>query len=332
MTNYLPHEYGLLVARQPCRLKQVKGEVRAFDSTVTIFESPLVITDSDDYSLEGIASGHRSALIIADGVVYKIKGCAIEKAFISDEVYRRTHATEAPLGGEILIDAENELLRTKQIGDLITQGGFHFPYDPQELFDYKKQWTPEDVMSPWFRKVYDIIKEHSYFKTLLDLPSPVGLGASVTRIRGDTRLPEIYLLRELSQVAVSDISYKFGLSAGAQMRLTENFYWGRGDAHLGNFVVFHEKDQIHIAMTDFEETRPRLGLGRYDRLHHSLNNVRLPFSVWWAGYNFRKKGESKVPSANFRKGFKRGFKEGWKNPNKRDTINFELLKDAYALH
>ncbi|MEK6868214.1 MAG: hypothetical protein AABX98_05330 [Nanoarchaeota archaeon] len=293
MTNYLSNEYGLLIPRRRVRLKPVDGDVQSFDSAALIFEKPVVITASDDSLLEGIASGHRSVLTIINGMVYKIKGCAIEKAFNNDGLYRRIHNGEAPKGGVIFNDAKNELLRTRQIGNLLTRAGFCFPYEPQESFLYRKQWVAEDVMPEWFRRIDDWITELSYAKQLgifIEAPQPFPLGAAVMKIMGDTRLPEIYLQREKLPEAVSDIAYKFGLSAGAQMRVANEYYWGRRDAHVGNYVVFLEGDNVYIAMVDFEEARPVSEINMLERLRYNFWQPKLvPRSVWQQGINFRKK-------------------------------------------
>ncbi len=327
-------DYGLLVPRKQIRLKRVNGHVKAFDSVTTIFENPIVLTTSDRYDLVGIASGHRSALVNIGGIAYKIKGCAIEKAFTSDGLYRRTRNKEAPKGGVLLADAENELQRTRQIGELLTQEGFRYPYEPHESFLYGKQWMPKDEIPQWLRDFYEGMKDFSYIEqlgiTLFDEQRPVELGALVMKIKGDTRLPEVYLQQESSTRAVSDIAYKLGLTAGAQKRITHEYYWG-ADAHLGNYVVFLEEDHVHMAMVDFEETRPRLELNMVARLLQNFwERKEIPRSVSYAGRNFRKKDEPSVPSSHFRVGFKRGFDEGWKNPEKRESIHINDLREAYC--
>ncbi len=333
-------DYGLLVPRDPVKFKIVPGWFESLNTTGNRV-TPLVRTTDENFNFEGIESGTRSGLLLMDGLILKIKGCNIGAAFKDGcEIYRTTRDElfkpgKETYGGQVLADAEKELRWLAIYNQIISQEGFlncqepigNIYYDKKFKRDRRQNWTYSVFLLEMLRKLsnpeltWEQVDDYSDKKFNAGLTEQ-DLAASAMKVKGDTRLPELYRQRVSDTYAEAELAYKFGLMAGAQKRITENtFLWGVGNAHDGNYVIFSEGDNVYLAMADFDGA-------------HSAKKAFIKLSSGgiqaWEG-ELLKRRFYRNPSSNFVANFRRGFSEGHKNPDKRGTITLEMLCEAYDL-
>jgi hypothetical protein len=316
-------KYGLLVARDPVKLRDISDqmgvEVDPPDSPV----KPLVITTKESYDYEGVKSGDRSVLLIVNGLVLKIKGCNVEAALQIDGPYRETYRNQNDAqGGELKVYADNEIQRTNDFNERLNRGGFPVVHEPVATVHYGKKFLPE-YFPRLASKVIPLLKASDHMNELV---------ASVMNVKGDTRLSEIYEQRMLDYKTALEVTYRFGVTAGAQKKVTDEFYW-KGSPNLPNYVVFVEDGQVHLGMVDFGKTT------RYDNIKFkSLNGFRhrteinkIVDSMYTRAIANRSMHLHEGPQA-IRDAFLRGFMLGYQNPEKRKSISLEMLLEAIDLN
>jgi hypothetical protein len=323
----------ILFHRTEIGMKRVDGEVRLLaPSPIT----PLIITHERHAGIQpAIASGQRAALVLIEGVDYKIKGCAIEEACRSDKAYDNHHVIGVPEGGQTWRRAIHELKVTNEYNELMEAEGFEPVHEPTALILYNKQFSlmPEDAALNGIAAIYQILRHPFSSATDLfyDVPSISSdrLAASVMKIKGDTRLPEVGRMRVRNQRMASGIVYSLGLAAGAQKRITEQrFFWYRGDAHAGNYVVFPHNGMLHLAMCDFE----------WSNMSDTHGKLRSLFERRAILKTIKNSGESLVEGFlwgvmqpdYFIQNFTAGFTEGYRRPDKREPIPLTEVLQAYA--
>lgn len=346
-TNNYGLERCLLVPRDTVGFKEVEGIVEKIDSNAKI--KPVVLTDEPCPDFLGFKSGRRSGLLSLDEVVYKIKGCNIKLAVETKGVYRKTNGWDKePYCGQILADTKMEIEFTLYTNELLAREGFPVFYEPSAIIHYGK-----------FFKI-DPTNFRSYPLNLLKelFTSKEELAASAMRIKGDTRLPEIYRLEVQDEKAALGIAYKMGLMAGAQKRITENkIFWSLRNSHVGNYVVFEEEGRIYLGMADFDDatkyspvknrmvTLSILTRGatlKEQEVDSILNSLNSPSSTMVEGVsavNARKYAPQYFDADGnnariyapqyFKNGFTVGFQKGYKNPDKRGSITHADLHAVF---
>ena len=352
-------EYGLIIPRDPIRFRIVEGSCEP-----NIPVPPIITTQRDydtttrkDYDFRGVASGRRGGLVSIDGVALRLKGCWLERAFKTEEVYRKLRVVftdtlcvgDSPEGGQVISDAQAELRWLKIYNEIISKEGFPVCNEPLGAIHYARKFKEDrrdyhdsaDRIARFFICLFkNDLRNFDYYgdDPIAERLFNIGiheeeLGAAVMKIKGDTRLPEIYCQTVKSIEAASTVAYRFGLMAGAHKRLTENtFLWRASNSHEGNYIVFLENGSVHLAMTDFD------GASKYqavrNQLYRFLLTQKLPFTLR------SKKGEEigRIMSLAYREAppffrpeFRRGFKDGLRNPNKREPVTLELLCESFDL-
>lgn len=328
-TNNNSLEKCLLVPRETVGFKEVKGIVDKIDSSAKI--KPVILTDEPSPDFLGFKSGGRSGLLSLDSVVYKIKGCNIKPAFETEAAYTTTYRwNEEPVGGQLLADSKREIEFTHHINELLTTEGFPVPYEPSAIIRFGKFFQIDPTNSRWYP--LNLLKEAFIGKE--------ELAASVMRIKGDTRLPEIYGLKVQNEKAAFEIAYKFGLMAGAQKRVTENkIFWSfqNTNTHVGNYVVFEEKGDIYLGMVDLDDAAkyspiknrlavfdPLIGVTlKEQEIGTILSSLNSTISSMIGGIN-----QGCAPQY-FKNGFIGGFREGYKNADKREPITHADLHAVF---
>ena len=206
-------EYGLLVPRKPMKFRIVEGSYETANGALP----PLVRTSYNHHDFEGFESGRRSGIIKKDKSIFRIKGCEIEQAFRRNDLYKRTRDTFGgqgfdPYGGMLLPDAQNELKWLRVYNEILAKEGFPACNEPHGIINYGRRFkrdTLTDLIIPEF------------LLGAFGLPKSEGqLAASVMKIRGDTRLPEIYVQDVQNIEGASAVAYGLGLLAGAHKRIT----------------------------------------------------------------------------------------------------------------
>lgn len=321
-------DYGLLVPREPIRLKTARGLVEKLDQSI-LSVPPLIITKDEAYDFDGLRSGGRGGLVNIDGINLRIKGCGLVSLFIHNGKYFESmHAgrTFEPYRAQYLSSAEDELKWLRIYNKAMKRQGFPTPCEPVAIIDYGIEFEPADLSA------YVVIKFAKVFPGRFKFDGK--LGASVMKVSGDTRLPEIYRQDILTHEAALVVAYRFGLMAGSQKGLTDEvFFWDLGNAHAGNYLVFKEGENIYLAMTDFDEAF------RASAFHNQIarvNPIIFPFPPFFGTQKSKEKRHllSSVydqTSPNLRREFQRGFKDGYANPDKRELLPLELLCQAYDL-
>ncbi len=335
-------DYGLLVPRSTVRFRDVSDfsgvRVEPVNSETKV--KPLVITSGENYDFEGVASGGRSGLWSFDGLDYKIKGCRIERAFETEGLYRIHHLFHDVEGGQLLSDAENDIKCTSDINDILTRAGFTVAYEPEAIIHYGKTFKPPVVGNNFSKILRSLVWRNP--DMLFESLNQEELVASVTRIKGDTRFTCLYSGKIQDEETATAIAYRFGLMAGAQKRVTEDFYWHYDSNHIGNYVIFTEDNQLHLTMVDFEDTVKYQDL-RFKFLNNRRRNSEIrgilksadrptpamQFHYCVQSIPKEKMGRNAPPY--FREAFKRGFMDGYKNPDKRESITLEMLVEAFDL-
>ena len=112
--------------------------------------------------------------------------------------------------------------------------------------------------------------------------------------------------------------------AGAQKRVTQEFFW-RGSNNVGNYVIFTEDDQVHLAMVDFEET-----VNYQEIMFKFLTGLRRGLETSNILGSMDRSIRYKVPEY-FRQAFARGFTDGYRDSDRRDTITCKDLSEAFNL-
>jgi len=333
-------EFCLLVPRKRVYLKEVDGSLESLDSQHMPFDKPLVITsEGEGATHEGVVSGGRSAIIRYYGSVFKLKGCCIEEAFKDGGPYRKTYKERDAFGGLLEVDASYEMMNAQIMRERFVSEGLPYPYEPIGIFHYEGEFSPNRGVLEYLARMMELLQPFSYIKVPIPRElqlSPKSLVATVMRIEGDTRLPEIYLLPEKSKSKVRDIAYLFGKSAGIQKKITTDSYWGR-DGHKGNYVVFLKDGSIHLAMVDFIGLQKRYNDNKLHEFAIRRDNANLlrtlsPKHLFYVKLSSFFRAMSRLPPEHFRQSFTTGFNEGWGNPDKRENIPLELLCEAYRLN
>jgi len=347
-------EYGLLVPRSTIKFRDVSDipgvRVESVNSGVESKVKPIIRTGLEPYDFEGVASGGRNGLVIIDGIPYKVKGCNIEEAFRGNGLYTATHFVDNPKGGLQLRLAKDDLVKTNEIHKLLTREDFPIPYEPEALVQYGRFYQEKEP-NEFFEKYADFLEAYGkvfpalekmfqFMANGLRSPPPEELGAAVWKIRGDTRLSEIYNRRERSQEAVQEVGYRFGLSVGAQQKITEQWYWS-GNWHAGNIVAFGEdiplrrESQIYLAKVDFDGTiRAEDIKNPKDKLLYKATNKLFLWSLFIGSSGLPRYWpiNKAAASKNFRRAFKQGFYEGFDNTDRRQPVTLEMLLDAFELN
>ena len=246
-------EYGLLVPRPTVKFRDLTDmpgvRVEPVNSEIGTSVKPVVITEGDEYDFEGVRSGGRSGLLkfVEDGPSYKVKGCRIEQALTTEGLYRSSrnlmNILYDPLGGQVISDADNELNWTQTYNEILIEEGFPVLHVPEAIIHYGKEYKA-DRMPEWQKSFYKltIFKEGTWLYEFPYNSKQEELAPSVMRVKGDTRLHELYRQEVQNVEAASTVAYGLGLMAGAQQRLTEdNFVWSKvSPLHVANYVVFTE--------------------------------------------------------------------------------------------
>ena len=316
-TNSYGLEKCLLVPRDAVGFEEVNGIVEKIDLDTRI--KPVILTHGQNPDFLGLKSGERSGLFSVDDDAYKIKGCDIILAQI------RAHSLIDPEGGQTLPATKREVEFVRTINELLTKEGFSVPYQPSAIIHYQKLFKPDlsDFRYPL------------HWQFIEPFLGKRELAASVMKIKGDTRLPEIYIQELKCKDAASAVAYRLGLIAGAQRRVTENkILWTLGNSHVGNYVVFEEEAEINLGMVDFDAAlryNPfinqffRLKVKGIERILASMNDPNY-YTV--GGKVINKK---EIAPEYFKKEFARGFRDGYQNPDKRETIRHTDLHTAFGI-
>jgi len=343
----------LLVPRKPRGFKEINGRVEPINSDSDMTIPPVVTVDIPYATLVGVRSGTRSGLLSvesADGEkAVKVKGCRLLSALKAKGPYRVSHIHPSgkmggsPEGGLTLSAVEREIDNTLFFNELLTEEGFPVPYEPLAIIHYGKMFEPEG------RSEY-----------------AEELAASVMQVKGDTRLAELYRLKAINIKAARRVAHRLGLMAGAQKRATNWSYWQDSDT-VGNYVVFFNSDQLHLAPVDFEDTCPYKNVdileeeqrllrkrGNFDypvwlnrskelNLSEAPNLERYTIALIFGSMNKSslsfvegtrpslKSTAQYISPGYFRKEFKKGFEVGYKNPDKRESLTRTDLHAAYDL-
>lgn len=184
-------EYGLLLPRDPLRLKIVSGSVEYLNSNTNLKVPPVAITYGDFDDFQGLKSGSRSALFELGNEKLKIEGCDIEAAILLGHLYKERYVrvsdgktSKTPRGGYILPIAQLKAENTLELNERFTDAGFPVPYEPIAIIHYGVNFKPSSARS-------------SIREFVLGGPSLKGaedLGAVVMKFKGDTRMAELYRL------------------------------------------------------------------------------------------------------------------------------------------
>ena len=284
--QYSGLEYGLLIPRPTVKfrdLSDVPGvRVEPVNSEKDTSVKPVVITTGETYDFEGVKSGGRSGLLrfAEAGPSYKIKGCRIERT-LGNGLYQREYGTSrVPANGHLLALVEQEIKNTIDNNEILTKERFLVPYEPEAMIHYGVMF-PTDIRPKWFIKLEQLFyfgrhqneipdTSNLSLKEIAEMLYQRGLkqdelAASVMKVKGDTRIPALYGLEIQDYEAASTIAYRLGLIAGAQLRVTEHEFIWEGSAHVGNYVLWVENNQLHISMVDFEDTP------KYNKLKNQLS-------------------------------------------------------------
>lgn len=303
---------------------------------------PLVIASKHpDY--EGFNSGRRSVLVAPNGYLLKYKGCAIDKTSSRRPPYRKLRGVgcSQPLGGSLLSYAINEVELTIRLNEILTQNGFEVPYEPLGYIDYGKTFEPNQwsLFLSIYRGLSSRLKLFSpiaIVKALLEYKNinpnftwlNGNLGATVMKVRGDTRLPEIFSSAIYKERIAEEVAHKLGTEVGAQKSIVDKvgFAWGVNNSHSGNLVVFRVGDNVHIGMVD-------LDVASFGKVDPYEENLQL------SSYVYHDKPHTTVdPQRRLKpipltllEHFRLGFEKGYANPMKREKIVLEELFEAFKL-
>lgn len=310
-------ENCLLVPRDIIGFEEVSGVVEKVDLDTRI--NPVMLTHGQNPDFLGLKSGERSGLFSVNGDTYKIKGCDIILAQIG------AHSLTEPEGGQTLQSAKREVEFIQATNEILTEEGFSVAYQPSAIIHYQKLFKPNlsDFHYP---------RHWQFIEPFLGKRK---LAASVMKIKGDTRLPEIYIQEFKDKGAASAIAYRLGLMAGAQRRVTENkILWTLGNSHVGNYVVFEEEAKVHLGMVDFDAAL------RYNTIINQFLRLKVKgiesilASMNSPNYNIvggKVRNENEIAPEYFKRDFIRGFRDGYQNPDKRETIRRADLHIAFGI-
>ncbi len=161
------------------------------------------------------------------------------------------------------------------------------------------------------------------------------LSASVFKVDGDTRLPEICARTVKSKDASKEVAYYFGVMAGAQKRILNSIAW-EDNSHVGNYVIFMRGQEVWLSMVDFDGSIPErvnnIFIQQFIDLINSFFEKRWVMnSIKRRNQKYKKKNGKELFPAYFIDNFKTGFTKGFKDPDKRRPIDLELLCGAYDL-
>lgn len=219
MSNKMPQLY---LPRDDVSLRRYDGILVALEPLPEILQHPLKIYKSGD--IAGKASGYRSALVEAEGRVYRIKGARPHRIL-------RYKDSPDPLGGQyltrVLMENENML----HISEIFEKEGIPYPCRPVGYYEYSLEFHGDK------------------------------LGASIFEVQGDTRLDEFVAWLEegmpMKDVTDSELFYIFatlGKKVGKLKRIMDNngYLWNEHNTNLGNFVVFERGGYIHLGAVDLD--------------------------------------------------------------------------------
>lgn len=293
--------------------------VESVNSGIETKIKPLVITTGESFEVEGVQSGRRSGLITINGNVYKIKGCRIEEAFEIEGRYSKTRKTGLleydAMGGQLLSDAQNEIYWTNIFNEILKSENFPILHEPEAIIHYGKEFLSD----MWRHKADD----------------PDELVASVMLTYGDTRLTELFELSPLDESIASEVAYRFGLTAGAQKKLTENsFYWGFQALHAENWAI-SVKDGVYSTMVDFEDSKKKSFISsnmfrlnvRNLVTYRAKSRVTLENDIILRSINTGRLSTIDY----FREPFTRGFNDGYDDPDHREAVTLDMLLEAFDL-
>lgn len=318
---------GLLVRRNNIDFKFVEGDVIKYDSDTSIF--PVVSTRSVlNADTIGIRCGQRSGIITVSDTAYKIKGCGIEIALMSKKRYTMTHQKLSPIpeGGLSYKHAERELEVLNIYNELMREEGFAICSTPAAIIHYNKEFSA----GLFYRIVCKIpaIRELSG----LDSTGLSILSSAVTKIKGDTRIPELYHLVKDSKLA-KEVMYKLGLMIGSQKKIMgKQIYIGTGNSHVGNIVVFVSENSVHANWTDFDSSK-------YHSKYADINHYTLETETNRLMYSTRINGEDlvhgtksfEVVPADITASLRLGIEEGNANPRLRNPIPLDEMCSAFDI-
>lgn len=305
---------------------------------------PLVIGGYTE--LKGVKSGLRSALVPQNGHTLKIKGCALEYAFVGEGPYTLQvgRSGRRPYGGMLLPQAHREAQVTSFVNRLLAQHGFPAPYEPAAIIHYGREFVApraavaalklqralEDVWNPAIRLIG--LGGHQR-EAVADGKNE--LAAIVMLAKGDTRLPELYGAKLRDDMESFSVVYRLGIMAGAQKRITEgHIQWDVNNSHIGNYVLFNENEMVWLGMCDFDfargfpermepSQRLKLADGEFENLLHSLSSdgSNLVYGADWGWH----------PSDSFKAGFHSGLQAGYRNPDNCRPIPLGEFCSAFGL-
>lgn len=212
----------LYFPRDDVSLRRYGGILVALEPLPEILQHPLKIYKSGD--IAGKASGYRSALVEAEGRVYRIKGARPHRR-------PRHEGLPDPLGGQYLTRVLMEIENMHHISEIFEKEGIPYPCRPVGYYEYPLEFHGDK------------------------------LGASIFEVQGDTRLDEFVAWLEegmpVKDVTDSEPFYIFtilGMKVGKLKRIMDDngYLWNEPNAHLGNFVVFERGGYIHLGAVDLD--------------------------------------------------------------------------------
>ncbi len=269
------------------------------------------------YASIGLWSGTRSTLVLADGDLYRLKGCA----FDSEVKWK------IPWGGQYLWNARFEHKMSEQFASILTQNGI------------------EPVME--YAGMYHLPFKHKGRK----------LATSIIKVKGDTRLDEfMYALemkiprRTMNKLLISKnlkeklkgFYYICGDISGQLIKLMHHngMSWSdnskRMNSHLGNVVLYHhDENNLGIGMVDFDaacsqkeyhtqkkfEKQILAEIQRFDESLTQISSMR-PIGKFFS--------ETTIPLMHLRTAVAQGFQNGYNRKKlfpTRNLIQKAMLDD-----
>ncbi|MBI4173786.1 MAG: hypothetical protein HY519_03650 [Candidatus Aenigmarchaeota archaeon] len=342
MQQLFETENVLLTKRRVSLLKKVAGRVENLKGRVEIPPVTITAGEPESSDLVALESGRRACLASSRGAQYRIDGCSVERALSRDGDYVRHVGIWNrlfPFHGRVLAEVQREMENAEEINRKLAGSGFWPAQEPVAIMHYDKQFTEKSLYSMWvdaFLKAHEKYPELTIFdeERHLELHRKLAafgkramhmrhlrngeLAASVMRVWGDSRLPEVLSQKTLDQEAAQAVAYKIGVAIGAQKKATEG-WWQPGNS-AKRYVVFAHDGQIHASMTGFEKTVKYGDAGM-----RSLTGARRgveSFAIQHTLYG--------VPAA-IRTAFAAGFGDGYKDPDRRQPIMVSELYDGFDL-
>ena len=342
----------LLIGREGTRL--VAAE-RAVFHPVSPSAQPvpaLVITRSASADFQtGIKSGSRSAIAVVGNSAIKYKGTNIGHALEGSGPYRKPHGN-SPWGGLRLSCAEREIEATIRVNEILKKHEFATVHEPLGVVDYGALYEPNflsytqkligEAPMPYKLTIGALLAlaiASDFVYPSLIAPNaaafilPIGAGglfllkkygrisenlaASVMKIEGDTRLPEIIAAGIKDRSTAACVMYQFGLSVGAQKRTLEQegFMWNEGDTHPGNLIVHGKGNNYHITPTDFDFSGNYGVKASGKQSKEAIEHLLSSFGARGIVDKSTRVKISDTAVTEAVNSFKEGFWDGYKNPD-----------------